>query len=175
MEFSWQLLTCPKCNKLYNWHIASIMSVIKARSGLGPSRIRCASCGTEFDSGLLEWTQMPVSRKIRYMLLTVIYSLFLGWAFTMPTMEIVGLTYYPADRNFPSAKFLLISVSVYAVLVICVQVLRVALSYSRADDELGQQPMEVSFWTWQTNPQGCGMSLTVLAIALYFFVAFGLR
>jgi hypothetical protein len=151
------------------------MFILSTRSGLGPNKIRYASCQTVFESGLLEWTQMSFSQKIRYAFLSIIYALFLGWMFTMPTMEIIGLIYFPTDRNFPSSDFMRTSVSIYAFFVICLQIIRVALSYIRVDEGVGEQPMEISFWTWQTNPQGCGMTLGVLAIAIYFIVAIGLR
>jgi hypothetical protein len=171
MFYSWRQLSCPKCRKTLIIHITSLMFFIKTTSGLGPNRIRCSACNTDFNSGLREWTQMSVLQQLWFLVLSAVYALLLTPLFTMATLEVVRVVLNPADPNFPPTRVFQICFAIFAILILCFQALRVALSFTRVDEGVAEQPMSVSFWTWQTNPQGLGMLLAGGALILYIALA----
>ncbi len=166
MEYSWRFLHCPKCNRTYNWHIDKILFRFKATTGLGPQNIKCSSCNTVFISGLLEWKQMIAIDKFRYIGLSVLYSLFLGFSLFMIMGAIISVfqnytnLLAPSISNFNLKLFL-----VCITPIIILQFLRVLMSNTRFES-VQQAPMIISFWNWQTNLQFYGMALAFLNSAL---------
>ena len=162
MEFSWRLLNCPGCNKVYNWHIDKLLDKFIATSGLGPQSLKCSSCGVVFSSGLLEWQQMTARGKFRYIYLSIMYSVFLGIGFFMAAGAIFGVIEKNTNlANLSISDFDLILFIFCSSPIIVIQILRVMISNSRL--EFSQlEPMTVSFWNWQTNLQFYGMVLLLL-------------
>ena len=150
MEFSWRILTCPNCKRAYNWHIDSLLHFIKTRSGLGPQRFRCSACGAVFDSNLQEWRQMGMTQKLRYGFLSILYAGFISVSLQLPINVIIYKTHLLASASFNN--LVVISVTFFAILVILLQILRIILSNSRSELVI-PEPMNVSFWNWQTNLQ----------------------
>jgi hypothetical protein len=171
VEYKWGLRNCPKCNKHYNMHVESIFWKIKVENRLGPQKIRCSSCLSVFDSGLVEWPDMARKEKVCFGFLSLLYALIFGWIFTLPTVEVIGLITRNSDKMFSSTSLLLTCVLVYSFLIMFFQIFRVILSNERAENQI-QEPMEVSFLTWQTNLHFYGLLSGLFSILLYFIIGF---
>ena len=167
MEFSWRFSRCPGCKRILNWHIEKILFILNVESGLGPRNVRCASCNTLFDSGLQEWQQMTKIQKLRYGFVSMIYALLFGVSLTFPTIAIIQLLTHNKDRMFPSDDLIAISIIVWAIIILALQIFRILLSNIRSEQAI-PEPMNVSFWNWQTNLQFFAL-ITVLIGWIIFF------
>ena len=65
---------CPHCNTV----VATLPLGIC--SWLGPPLYVCHKCGLSYDSGRLEWDDMPLKRKAWYVAMSLLYTCALGWA-----------------------------------------------------------------------------------------------
>jgi len=174
MEFTWRFLRCPNCGKVYNWHVDKLFYIVKMRTRLGPPSLRCASCGTVFVSGLQEWARMSPSQRTRFAILSLLDSLFVGFSLTLPTFAVIGYATNTSDPQFPSFGLVSTSVAAYALLVLALQVVRVILSNRRAESVV-QEPVLVSFFSWQTNLQFYAVVVCSVGILLFFYITFVLR
>lgn len=165
VEYSWQLLRCPKCNMAYRWHINKLFNKIRITSGLGASKIECSRCGEVFDSGLLEWQEMSVTKRIWYLILSVFYGVMLGFFFSLGIFAVIGFVGHITDPHYPSMKLTIPVILIFAFLVLYGQLLRIELSNRRIESSF-QQPMKVSFWAWQTNLQFYGWIFMCVSLLL---------
>src|SRR5262245_9124920 len=168
MAYSYRDLICPKCRKTYGFQFVNVM-LIEVGSGLGPPLVRCTSCGAVFDSGLTEWLRMSNTQRTRYVLLSIFYSVVEGMILSSLPFAIIGRVFYPCNNQFVSTPVFLLGVLVCSVPVLGFQLFRVVLSDSRVKNNI-RRPMDVSVWTWQTNPQGWWLAISVIVLAVSFFI-----
>ncbi|MES2788234.1 MAG: hypothetical protein V4719_01345 [Planctomycetota bacterium] len=62
-----QMLSCPQCGMPIEIRLGNISS------GLGPDKITCFKCGHPIGTRRLEWPEMPVSTKVWYFFVTLVY------------------------------------------------------------------------------------------------------
>lgn len=174
MEYSWRLLSCPKCYQPYIWYFEKFLFFIPGKSGLGPSEVQCSKCGEVFNTELREWKNMNASQKCLYIFLSIFYSLILGFTFSLAALSIIDYVNQISDPLFPSNKLLLLCTVLFSLLIIGIDIIRIELSNHRFETPL-QEPMKVSFWTWQTNPQIYGIIITIINFLIFFLYVFVFR
>lgn len=161
---------CPKCRKVYAFQVVNAM-FIELGTGLGPPLVRCASCGAVFDSELTEWLRLSDSQKSRYVFLSILYAIVLGMVLALLPVVVIGLIFYPAKPSVLPASVALPVIFVCSFPVLGFQLLRVHLSNKRIRNHI-KKPMDVSYWNWETNPQGCWLSLSTMIIAVFCLIAY---
>ena len=166
MEYSWRLKSCPSCNKIYKFSYEKFLDFAPATTGMGPVQVQCAHCGEVFDSGLQEWRVLKPAKKLWFTVLSLFYSLILGFVLTLPTLAIIGVLIHNTDRDYPPNRWTIAGMIVFAVVIMGVQLLRIELSIRRSEFDI-QKPMRVSFWTWQTNFQVYGMIVTLFSFLVF--------
>lgn len=137
------------------YRIIKILFFMKGNTGLGPNAIRCAGCGEVINTGNVEWADMKTGPKIYLWILTVLYSLLLGFMMAIPILSFVGKVMEVTDRNYPST-LLWISVAIFFALpLVFLQYVRIELSLRRTEMN-SNEPFIASFFNWQTNFQSLG-------------------
>jgi uncharacterized C2H2 Zn-finger protein len=167
IPYSYRTLSCPKCGKVIKFGFTKF-ALIPVSSGLGPRLVMCPRCQATFESGLEEWVMMKPLRKVRYVILSLVYALSLGFLFAFIAVMIWGLMLDPEAPVYlvlESPRFLILLLTV-GFAVLCVQTLRVYLSIKRTTEGLG--PFRASFWSWQTNLQFWVMLLMIAGLLLGF-------
>lgn len=166
---SWRFLYCPKCKKAYKWEYYKIAEIVRISSGLGPNFVQCASCNTTFISGFLEWRQFTITQKIRYGIMSIADTLFISCSLLIATMTF--LEKYPQAKTWLSQFFnpAIFFFTIYSIPIVIIQTARVALSYDRSETE-NPEPVEVSFWNWETNLQSYGMIIFFICCFITFAV-----
>lgn len=169
--YSWRKFSCPKCNQPYIWQFEKFFYFIPGKSGLGPSEVQCAVCGEVFSTELREWQNMKPSQKFKYIILSIFYSLFFGFTFSLASLSIFAYANQINDPLFPSIKLQLICIVLFSLPIIVIDIIRIELSKHRSETSF-QEPMKVSFWTWQTNPQIYGIIINLLNFLIFFIFVF---
>lgn len=59
--------SCPHCRKQYK------VKLLGLSSRLGPKHYICQRCFQIFNSGCIEWQQMGIPSRVRYILLSIVY------------------------------------------------------------------------------------------------------
>jgi len=144
---------------------------IKFTTGLGPAQLRCASCGTVFDSGLREWGAIPVLERFRYVVLSCIYGVLVGLFPALLSVSLFGLVTHNTDRTFPPNSLMFTVIGLWAFLVLVLQAVRVFLSGLRSEAS-NPEPMLVSRWNWQINLHSYAQGFDLVCLLLYLLVAF---
>ena len=171
MVYSYRFLSCPRCHKQYGIQILSIMLIVGTVTGLGSPLFKCISCGAVFDSGKSEWLQMSRWQKIHYVILSIFYSLALGLILALSPVEIISWILYPSETRFLPMPLYLFGLLICALFVLGFQLFRVILSIKRIRSNI-RKPMDISYWTWQTNPQGFWEAVCTVNLLLFCFIAY---
>lgn len=168
---SWRFLYCPKCKKAYKWEYYKIAEIVRISSGLGPNMVQCASCNTVFNSGFLEWQKFTITQKIRYGIMSIADTLFIGCSLLVSTMTVLGR--FPQAAHSLSQFFnpIIFFFIIYSIPVIIIQMARVFLSMDRSEVAT-PEPAKVSFWNWETNLQSYGMVIFFACVIVAFATTF---
>lgn len=78
-----ETLRCPRCRRGFDTRVYGISS------GLGPPAIRCRSCDAVVATDRIEWRDMSLLRRVRYVLLSLVYMVFLGYLGAVSTRGFV--------------------------------------------------------------------------------------
>jgi hypothetical protein len=156
-------MKCPGCDRDFGAGISQVFD-IKIKTGLGPEKARCAKCEQVLNTGLLEWQHMSKRQKVRYAILSVFNSVVGSF---LPGMSIYffGARFFglPVNGNW-NFQVMLFSILPFALLLLCLQVLRVELSNRRVD-EPNRELSKSSNWSWLFNYQ-----MMVIVAGLILFV-----
>jgi len=144
-------------------------------TGLGPPLIRCTSCSAVFDSGSTEWIRLTDYQKKRYIILSIFYAIIEGMIIAILPTEIISWLLNPSNPSLlPMSTFRSMFLMFYIIGIIIIlgfQALRVVHSIKRVRNNI-RKPMDVSKWTWETNPQGFWSRLDTINIAAFCIIAF---
>jgi len=66
-------IKCPHCGRSFEWRLLYLCS------GLGPAKLECAKCHQVAASDRVEWDAMFPIQRVRYLSLTGLYMLVIGW------------------------------------------------------------------------------------------------
>lgn len=170
MYFTYQLFRCPNCNRLLFFRILKFLDFIKGYSGLGPSLIRCAKCGTQIDTGNVEWPDMSNKSKIYLCFITIVYSWILGLLSSLVILYLVDIALGLQETTIMSNTTMVITSINIGMLFIFLQLIRIIASILRENDKVNALD-QTSFFNLHTNFQGLGMIAVficmIMSIILY--------
>jgi len=113
---------------------------------------------------------MKPAKKLGYLLLSFVYGVMLGFFFSLAVFAVTGFLAHITDPHYPSTKNTIIVTLVFAFFVFCGQLLRIVLSNRRFESSF-QQPMKVSFWTFQINLQFYGWVFLIIALLIIIIIS----
>jgi hypothetical protein len=141
------IVSCPKCGWAFGGRIHGL------DSGLGPTAFRCAKCGNVMDSGRDEWPRLGTGRRVRYVVVSIVYAVILGLFYSAAGgvsayRTIVQLT--TGERPAYPRTWLIIGWIAVGIAVLLVQGYGIWASIGRveAGDE---KPAKASMWSVASN------------------------